>query len=159
MLFPFNRFALLVLIGGALLVDRIASSIRLDYHLYSQIVAEHDDEQLSPSQVTNYFRLNRDTLDAYDSYLHFPESERIRLKQLAKQMFEFGYDNYMKYAFPLDELDPIHCSGRRFKLFFACQSKVFVMFNLDMCCCWPEAVNYEELASSTFQIKILQGES
>lgn len=27
-------------------------------------------------------------------------------------MFEFGYDNYMKYAFPLDELDPIHCRGR-----------------------------------------------
>jgi mannosidase alpha-like ER degradation enhancer 1 len=27
-------------------------------------------------------------------------------------MFTFGYDSYMKYAFPLDELDPIHCTGR-----------------------------------------------
>jgi ER degradation enhancer, mannosidase alpha-like 1 len=27
-------------------------------------------------------------------------------------MFQFGYDNYMKYAFPQDELDPIHCRGR-----------------------------------------------
>uniref|UniRef100_T1IJL9 alpha-1,2-Mannosidase n=1 Tax=Strigamia maritima TaxID=126957 RepID=T1IJL9_STRMM len=30
----------------------------------------------------------------------------------AKEMFYFGYDNYMKYAFPKDELDPIHCTGR-----------------------------------------------
>lgn len=29
-----------------------------------------------------------------------------------KRMFRFGYDAYMKYAFPLDELDPIHCKGR-----------------------------------------------
>ena len=29
-----------------------------------------------------------------------------------RQMFTFGYDSYMKYAFPLDELDPIHCTGR-----------------------------------------------
>ncbi|PVD24290.1 hypothetical protein C0Q70_14761 [Pomacea canaliculata] len=30
----------------------------------------------------------------------------------AKKMFYFGYDSYIKYAFPLDELDPIHCTGR-----------------------------------------------
>ena len=29
-----------------------------------------------------------------------------------RQMFTFGYDSYMKYAFPQDELDPIHCKGR-----------------------------------------------
>ena len=23
-----------------------------------------------------------------------------------------GYDNYMLHAFPLDELDPVHCKGR-----------------------------------------------
>nr|CAB3240820.1 ER degradation-enhancing alpha-mannosidase-like protein 1 [Phallusia mammillata] len=27
-------------------------------------------------------------------------------------MFYFGYDSYMKYAFPQDELNPIDCSGR-----------------------------------------------
>ncbi|XP_052226391.1 ER degradation-enhancing alpha-mannosidase-like protein 1 [Dreissena polymorpha] len=27
-------------------------------------------------------------------------------------MFYFGYDNYMKHAYPMDELDPIHCTGR-----------------------------------------------
>lgn len=30
-----------------------------------------------------------------------------------KGMFYFGYDNYMKYAFPEDELNPIDCQGRR----------------------------------------------
>jgi len=29
-----------------------------------------------------------------------------------REMFIFGYDSYMKYAFPLDELDPIHCTGK-----------------------------------------------
>ncbi|PIO65438.1 glycosyl hydrolase family 47 [Teladorsagia circumcincta] len=27
-------------------------------------------------------------------------------------MFYFGYENYMSHAFPADELDPIHCTGR-----------------------------------------------
>ena len=27
-------------------------------------------------------------------------------------MFYFGYNNYMNFAFPKDELDPIHCTGR-----------------------------------------------
>lgn len=30
-------------------------------------------------------------------------------------MFYFGYDNYMEHAFPEDELDPIHCTGRGHK--------------------------------------------
>uniref|UniRef100_A0A8C7F0X6 Uncharacterized protein n=1 Tax=Oncorhynchus kisutch TaxID=8019 RepID=A0A8C7F0X6_ONCKI len=34
------------------------------------------------------------------------------MKGMAKDMFYFGYDNYMKYAFPEDELNPIDCQGR-----------------------------------------------
>ncbi|VDM70067.1 unnamed protein product [Strongylus vulgaris] len=30
----------------------------------------------------------------------------------AREMFYFGYENYMSHAFPADELDPIHCRGR-----------------------------------------------
>ncbi|KAJ3042757.1 alpha mannosidase-like protein, partial [Rhizophlyctis rosea] len=30
----------------------------------------------------------------------------------AKEMFDHGYQHYMKYAFPLDELNPISCDGR-----------------------------------------------
>merc|ERR1719309_1866207 len=29
-----------------------------------------------------------------------------------KKMFQHGYDNYMEHAFPLDELNPLHCCGR-----------------------------------------------
>ncbi|EUB62151.1 ER degradation-enhancing alpha-mannosidase-like protein [Echinococcus granulosus] len=38
------------------------------------------------------------------------ESEKMLLK--IREMFDFGYSNYMKYAYPEDELDPIHCRGR-----------------------------------------------
>ena len=37
----------------------------------------------------------------------------------AKEMFTFGYDSYMKFAFPMDELDPIHCEGMNLE-FFEC---------------------------------------
>ena len=30
----------------------------------------------------------------------------------SRKMFYHGYDNYMKHAFPLDELNPIDCNGR-----------------------------------------------
>lgn len=42
----------------------------------------------------------------------FSASKRRKAAEESKQMFYFGYDNYMKYAFPKDELDPIHCRGR-----------------------------------------------
>ncbi len=29
-----------------------------------------------------------------------------------RKMFIFGYDMYIRHAFPKDELDPIHCTGR-----------------------------------------------
>lgn len=33
-------------------------------------------------------------------------------REQAREMFLFGYENYLKHAFPFDELDPIHCTGR-----------------------------------------------
>ena len=45
-------------------------------------------------------------------YSYFSDHERLRYKEEAKKMFYYGYDNYMAYAFPEDELDPIHCRGR-----------------------------------------------
>ena len=48
----------------------------------------------------------------YQHYLYFSRSEREQYREKAREMFQFGYDNYMKYAFPQDELDPIHCRGR-----------------------------------------------
>lgn len=116
-MFQLLIFTALFSIWSSISVNKaFVQSIRLDYHLYSQIQAEHRldggfKDELSNEQVLNYFRLNSRSLEPYDDYLFFAESERVRLKNMAKEMFEFGYDNYMKYAFPLDELDPIHCSG------------------------------------------------
>lgn len=94
------------------LIDSLnASSLRLDYTLFSQLASELDSFD-STNDVVNYFKLNNDTLKQYDEYLYFPEDERLRLKKLTKSMFEFGYDNYMKFAFPLDELNPIYCKVR-----------------------------------------------
>lgn len=53
---------------------------------------------------------NERTLES--KYQYFSELERVRSREHARRMFYYGYDNYMKYAFPLDELDPIHCTGR-----------------------------------------------
>ena len=45
-------------------------------------------------------------------YGPFSEKLRLQLLEEAKKAFYFGYDNYMKYAYPLDELNPIFCRGR-----------------------------------------------
>ena len=45
------------------------------------------------------------------SYASFPEQLRLETLDLARSMFTTGYDCYMKCAFPMDELDPIHCKG------------------------------------------------
>ncbi|KAG9301519.1 hypothetical protein G9A89_008371 [Geosiphon pyriformis] len=40
------------------------------------------------------------------------ETRLLELRWAAKEMFYHGFDNYMKYAFPKDELNPIQCDGR-----------------------------------------------
>ncbi|XP_029457318.1 ER degradation-enhancing alpha-mannosidase-like protein 1 isoform X2 [Rhinatrema bivittatum] len=45
-------------------------------------------------------------------YSSFPEALREQMREMARRMFAFGYDNYMRHAFPDDELNPIDCQGR-----------------------------------------------
>ncbi|XP_066974398.1 ER degradation-enhancing alpha-mannosidase-like protein 1 isoform X2 [Macrobrachium rosenbergii] len=45
-------------------------------------------------------------------YGRVSEVERLALKKDVREMFYFGYDSYMKYAYPKDELNPIYCRGR-----------------------------------------------
>ena len=45
-------------------------------------------------------------------YGAFSESERLEMLDESKKMFYHGYDNYMKHAFPQDELNPLDCAGR-----------------------------------------------
>ncbi|KAI9205353.1 glycoside hydrolase [Polychytrium aggregatum] len=40
------------------------------------------------------------------------DSHRLRLRNKVKEMFYHGYNSYMTYAFPKDELNPIKCNGR-----------------------------------------------
>ena len=47
-----------------------------------------------------------------EQYSQFPDSLRLQMLEETKNMFQFGYDCYMKCAFPQDELDPIGCNGR-----------------------------------------------
>jgi hypothetical protein len=47
-----------------------------------------------------------------DEYRPLSTSEKNQARQDVLEMFYFGYDNYIKHAFPEDELDPIHCTGR-----------------------------------------------
>lgn len=39
-------------------------------------------------------------------------AERHKLRDIARDMFYHGYNGYMKYAFPADELMPLSCKGR-----------------------------------------------
>ena len=50
----------------------------------------------------------------YSDLVHRPFSEerRIEMREEAKRMFYWGYDNYITHAFPFDELNPINCTGR-----------------------------------------------
>ena len=42
----------------------------------------------------------------------FPEDQRLEMREEARRMFYWGYDNYIAHAFPFDELNPINCTGR-----------------------------------------------
>ena len=42
----------------------------------------------------------------------FSDVRRLEMRELAREMFYFGYNNYLEHAFPQDELNPVYCSGR-----------------------------------------------
>ena len=54
-----------------------------------------------------------DFIDPFEKkYSPLPEWKRLEALEKSKEMFYFGYENYIRFAFPQDELDPIHCTGR-----------------------------------------------
>ncbi|KAK7916540.1 hypothetical protein WMY93_012301 [Mugilogobius chulae] len=66
-----------------------------------------------PAAPRSYLGLFQGKQDEYvRRYSSFPHSLKAKMKNMARDMFYFGYDNYMKYAFPKDELNPIDCEGR-----------------------------------------------
>lgn len=67
-------------------------------------------ENTPKKSYLSFFKASRDEYDR--KYGSFPDALKIKMKGMARDMFYFGYDNYMKYAFPEDELNPIDCEGR-----------------------------------------------
>lgn len=66
-----------------------------------------------PHNTECAFNIFRSPLDKVErKYGRLPENERLQLKRDTQDMFYFGYDSYMKYAYPKDELNPIYCEGR-----------------------------------------------
>ncbi|XP_005089315.1 ER degradation-enhancing alpha-mannosidase-like protein 1 [Aplysia californica] len=60
----------------------------------------------------SFYNFEHDWDPFHSKYSHFSEKERLQMVEESRNMFRFGYDSYMKHAFPEDELDPIHCRGR-----------------------------------------------
>merc|ERR550532_2966645 len=48
----------------------------------------------------------------YSDFAYFPDDEKVRMRGYVRDMFYHAYNGYMNNAFPLDELNPINCSGR-----------------------------------------------
>lgn len=67
---------------------------------------------ISLGVVVNFIQFAENFDFNKQKYGSFNESERLELLRAAQNMFYFGYDNYMKYAYPEDELDPVDCEGR-----------------------------------------------
>ncbi|KAI1294947.1 ER degradation-enhancing alpha-mannosidase-like protein 1 [Halotydeus destructor] len=71
---------------------------------------QHEYSQSSRSSDLSVLLHRPDVNDRL--YGLFSEELRLKYKDEARAMFQFAYDSYMEHAFPLDELDPIHCTGR-----------------------------------------------
>lgn len=72
--------------------------------------ARRAEEESPKRSYLSLFDGNRD--EYVRRYSSFPDALKAKMKDMAREMFYFGYDNYMKYAFPEDELNPIDCEGR-----------------------------------------------
>uniref|UniRef100_A0A0M3K2W4 alpha-1,2-Mannosidase n=1 Tax=Anisakis simplex TaxID=6269 RepID=A0A0M3K2W4_ANISI len=50
--------------------------------------------------------------DDYTKKFAFSQKQLSDARKETREMFYFAYDNYLRHAFPKDELDPINCTGR-----------------------------------------------
>uniref|UniRef100_A0A665SZA6 alpha-1,2-Mannosidase n=1 Tax=Echeneis naucrates TaxID=173247 RepID=A0A665SZA6_ECHNA len=87
-------------------------SRRIQGHRYEETesICGKVGEESHKRSYLSFFDGNKD--EYVRRYSSFPDALRAKMKGMAKEMFYFGYDNYMKYAFPEDELNPIDCEGR-----------------------------------------------
>lgn len=83
---------------------------------HSSYFCSHDNVENKPTSLLksldNYNIFLQNAEGYAKKYGSFNESLRLQMKEEARKMFQFGYDSYLKYAFPKDELNPIYCTGR-----------------------------------------------
>lgn len=89
-----------------------ASGIHSSYSCSLDNNVEFKSRSLIKSTIDNYSIFLQAPEEYSKKYGSFSESQRLEMKEEARKMFQFGYDNYLKYAFPKDELNPIFCTGR-----------------------------------------------
>jgi len=68
--------------------------------------------QVDSSYSWRQFNVFRQRFPLEKEYGVFSEAARLEMLGETRKMFQHGYDNYMTHAFPLDELNPLHCCGR-----------------------------------------------
>mmetsp|Transcript_32612 Transcript_32612/g.51962 ORF Transcript_32612/g.51962 Transcript_32612/m.51962 type:complete len:1085 (+) Transcript_32612:389-3643(+) len=91
-----------------------------DSQLQSE-VAENVDEDGEDEKWTVKHDSNDDVETGIDDIeedkpISMSDSEKDDLGERVRDMFYHGYDAYMMYAFPFDELKPLTCSGEDFDL-------------------------------------------
>uniref|UniRef100_A0A667WXG5 alpha-1,2-Mannosidase n=1 Tax=Myripristis murdjan TaxID=586833 RepID=A0A667WXG5_9TELE len=80
--------------------------------LVTLVVVQLSLSLFSPKRKTKKYLFDGNKDEYVRRYSSFPDALKAKMKDMAREMFYFGYDNYMKYAFPDDELNPIDCEGR-----------------------------------------------
>lgn len=88
-------------------------SVRLILLLYAFVLVS------LATTYTDCFPFPQDTISPLEEHLNNASQtiwnskfNATWFRERARKMFTFAYDNYMSVAFPQDELDPIHCTGR-----------------------------------------------
>lgn len=110
----FNLHLFSLLVGGLFTSHHVSCSpyIIMVSLLSLYVVLSYTVLQ-GPQTTECAFNIFRSPLDKVErKYGRLPENERLQLKRDTQDMFYFGYDSYMKYAYPKDELNPIYCEGR-----------------------------------------------
>ena len=93
-----NKFWLMVALGNLL------------WNVFPQILLFFPNLQGNGSSAAENVTLVNPLSDIV--HRPFSESLRLEMREEARRMFYWGYDNYITHAFPFDELNPINCTGR-----------------------------------------------
>eukprot|EP00002_Diphylleia_rotans_P029686 TRINITY_DN6059_c0_g1_i2.p1 TRINITY_DN6059_c0_g1~~TRINITY_DN6059_c0_g1_i2.p1 ORF type:complete len:523 (+),score=74.10 TRINITY_DN6059_c0_g1_i2:71-1639(+) len=61
----------------------------------------------------NFQKTSRKAAEIIHARRQFQKFSHKEMRDITEEMFNHAFDSYMKYAFPMDELNPIACNGRK----------------------------------------------